>query len=223
MTLTVCCSFSVSRPGAALGRGEEPVVTLASAFLELDHAASRLEERFGHLHWAVMSSEQSDLPTVVHQWHDLSTDFSDLARELAATARLGRLAVNGRSGLQGAHGALARCQECYGTLWLRYCADGLSPGGRRGLDSLRRRGDPLTDWAKGVADANDRCLEPLHEVGLALGRTWQELVERAWLGLLVQSPGLIESSAGDTAEPVTPVVAQDSSPPVPGENEAAGA
>lgn len=131
-------------------------MTLASAFLELDHAASRLEERFGHLHWAVASSEQSDPPTVVHQWHDLSTDFSDLARELAATARLGRLAVNGRSGLQGAHGALARCQECYGTLWLRYCADGLSPGGRRGLDSLRRRGDPLTDWARGVADANDR-------------------------------------------------------------------
>lgn len=198
-------------------------MTLASAFLELDHAASRLEERFGHLHWAVMSSEQSDLPTVVHQWHDLSTDFSDLAREVAATARLGRLAVNGRSGLQGAHGALARCQECYGTLWLRYCADGLSPGGRRGLDSLRRRGDPLTDWARGVADANDRCLEPLHEVGLALGRTWQELVERAWLGLIVQSPGVIESGAEVVPEPVPPAVSRESCSPGPGENEDAGA
>ena len=143
--------------------------------------------------------------------------------KLAATARLGRLAVNGRSGLQGAHGALARCQECYGTLWLRYCADGLSPGGRRGLDSLRRRGDPLTDWAKGVADANDRCLEPLHEVGLALGRTWQELVERAWLGLIVQSPGVIESGAEVVPEPVPPAVSRESCSPGPEENEGAGA
>ena len=68
--------------------------------------------------------------------------------------------------------------------------------------------DPLATWARGVADATDRCLDPLYEVGLALGHTWQELVERAWLGLLVQSPGLLESGANATAEPVAPVVAQ---------------
>jgi hypothetical protein len=195
-------------------------VTLASAFLKLDNAASSLEEHVGHLRWAVTSTELSDPPSVVHQWHDLSTDFDDLSREVAAAARLGRLAVNGRAGLQGAHTALARCQDCYTRLWLRFCAEGLASGQRRTLDGLRR--GPLATWARGVADATDRCLEPLYEVGLALGQTWQELVERAWLGLLVQSPGLIESSAGDTAEPVASVVTQDSSPPVPGENEAAG-
>jgi hypothetical protein len=196
-------------------------VTLASAFLELDHAASRLEEHVGHLHWAVTSAELSDPPSVVHQWHDLSTDFGDLTREVAAAARLGRLAVNGRAGLQGAHTALARCQDCYMRLWLRFCAEGLASGQRRTLDGLRRRG-PLATWARGVADATDRCLDPLYEVGLALGHTWQELVERAWLGLLVQSPGLLESGANATAEPVAPVVAQDSSAPVLGENEAPG-
>ena len=54
-------------------------------------------------------------------------------------------------------------------------------------------------------------------------RTWQELVERAWFGLIVQSPGVIESGADVASEPVAPVVAQDSSAPVLGENEAPGA
>ena len=192
-------------------------MTLASAFLELDHAASRLEEHVGHLQWAVTSAELSDPPSVVQQWHDLSTDFGDLTREVAAAARLGRLAVNGRAGLQGAHAALARCQECYTRLWLRFCADALASG-RRALDGLQRRRGPLATWAQGVADATERCLAPLYEVGLALGQTWQELVERAWLGLLVQSPGLIESEAGATVDPGSPVVAQDSDAPVPGES-----
>jgi hypothetical protein len=197
-------------------------VTLASAFLKLDNAASSLEEHVGHLRWAVTSTELSDPPSVVHQWHDLSTDFDDLSREVAAAARLGRLAVNGRAGLQGAHTALARCQDCYTRLWLRFCAEGLASGGRRTLDGLRRRG-PLSTWARGVADATDCCLEPLYEVGLALGQTWQELVERAWLGLLVQSPGLIESTGGAMVEPVSPVVAQDSDAPVSGESAAPSA
>jgi hypothetical protein len=197
-------------------------VTLESAFLELDHAASRLEEHFGHLHWAVTSAELSDPPSVVHQWQDVCTDFSDLTRELAAAARLGRLAVNGRAGLQGAHTALARCQECYTRLWLRFCADGLASGRRRALDGLRRRG-PLATWARGVADATDRCLEPLYEVGLALGQTWQELVERAWLGLIVQSPGLIAAAAVNMPDPAAPVSAPQSSSPGAGENEGAGA
>ena len=198
-------------------------MTLASAFLKLDHAASRLEENVGHLHWTVTSAELSDPPSVVHQWHDLSTDFSDLTREVAVAARLGRLAVNGRAGLQGAHTALARCQDCYTRLWLRFCAEGLGSGQRRTLDGLRRRG-PLATWAREVSDAIDRCLEPLYEVGLALGQTWQELVERAWLGLLVQSPGLLESAGDTVAEPASSVaVIEDSGAPVPGEIEAPGA
>ena len=163
-----------------------------------------------------------DPPSVVHQWHDLSTDFSDLTREVAAAARLGRLAVNGRAGLQGAHTALARCQDCYTRLWLRFCAEGLASGRRRTLDGLRRRG-PLATWARGVTDAIDRCLEPLYEVGLALGQTWQELVERAWLGLLVQSPGSSSRARAPGGTGRTGWWSYDAASQYAGENEAAGA
>lgn len=187
-------------------------MTLASAFLELEHAASRLEERFAHLDWAVASAKVEDPPAVVLGWQDLATDFRDLAREIAAASRAGRVAVNGRAGMQGAHGALALCQERYGALWLAFCTDALSPGRRRELDRLSRRRGALADWTHGVTDACERCLTPLYEVGVALGRTWQELVERAWLGLLVQSP---------PASPPAAHQQDENSPLAPGDQDGA--
>ena len=180
-------------------------MTLASAFLELDHAASRLEDAFRHLEWAVTTTDMRDAPAVIEQWQDLAADFSGLAREVATAARSGRLAVNGRLGMQGAHGALTACQGHYCRLWLAYSVESLPPGRRRALDPLSRRRDRCADWARGVNDAHDRCMEPMHEVGVALGKTWQELVERAWLGLILQTPGVGAAAPEETVEPDMPV------------------
>lgn len=180
-------------------------MTLASAFLELDHAASRLEDSFRHLEWAVRTADAGDAPAVIAQWQDLATDLSGLAQEVATAARSGRLAVNGWLGMQGAHGALASCQGHYSQLWLAFALESLPPGRRRALDALPRRRDCWAEWARGVNDAHDRCLEPLHEVGVALGKTWQELVERAWLGLILQSPGTGGASMQEPVGPGSPV------------------
>jgi hypothetical protein len=48
-------------------------------------------------------------------------------------------------------------------------------------------------------------MEPMHEVGVALGKTWQELVERAWLGLILQTPGAAAAAPEERIEPDMPV------------------
>ena len=116
-----------------------------------------------------------DAPAVIEQWQDLAADFSGLAREVATAARSGRLAVNGRLGSAGGSRRVGPpASHFYCLLWL--CVLSREPPSgpaTRARPIVLWRRDHWADWARGVNDAHDRCLEPLHEVGVALGKTWQ--------------------------------------------------
>jgi hypothetical protein len=155
-------------------------VTLGASFANLEQAASRLDQVFGNLVWAVVQAQPASGrgSAVVDHWEAAAQDTAGLAHESCEAAREGRLAANGRFDPVLARRALVRCQEQFDALWLRYCVDLVAFERRQALADVLRQTGNWGRWAEGVVDALDQCPQALYDQSVTLRRCWEELVDR---------------------------------------------
>jgi hypothetical protein len=155
-------------------------VTLSATFAELEWAAARLDEAFGNLAWAAVQGQPSSKPgpAVVDFWEDSAQDMADQTRKALESARVGRLAANGRLDSYSVRQALSGCQTIFDTIWLHYCTELVDFDRRKALQEVTRRAPEWTGWVTGVVDALGQCPKPLYDLSRTLTQCWEEVADQ---------------------------------------------
>jgi len=155
-------------------------MSLETAFSDLCQRLRMLRDALSSLRLTVVEDKplHADL-ALLDRRADTVDDILSSAEEALNAASRGCRALKSPAKRDVARKALARCQEAFAALSLRFQSDLASYDRVAELISLgRQRGGEWRSWAASVKQALQQCEQPTCDAGQALFACWRELAER---------------------------------------------